>query len=204
MEKGKKHKKSTKESISKSMIGSKNAEKYTEEVTIGILEQMIEFLQTDKLVEISTQEELSAMKFDPEATDYLEDAKQVKYVVKRITKRPHLKLEARLHMKIYNHTWFSDMETKFKENKTISYLLKTIDDLVLLNTYESASNGSTNALMAKMNLAKNHDWKDKSEKTIEDKTKPQLDLSKLTTDELRKYLELATKCQPDKSGDSEA
>jgi hypothetical protein len=167
MKKGSKHKEEVKEQISESMIGNDNSEKYTEDVVIDLLEKMLIYLTTDKLVEVNQKEELTAIKDGLDDTNQ-DDLKQVKFTVNRIIKRPHLKLEARLHFKIYNHTWFSDMATKFKDNKSVSYLLKAIDDTVLLNTYESASNGTTNPILAKANLAHFHDWKDKTETTAKE------------------------------------
>ena len=164
MKKGSKHKEEIKEQISESMIGNDNAEKYTEEVVLQILDKMIAYLSTDNVIEVNHKEELTDIKdgltYDP---DQLAGAKQVKYTVSRITKRPHLKEQALLYCEIYNNSWFSEMAAKFKDNKTVSAKLKGIHMITMVNTYESASNGTTNPILAKANLAHFPDWKDKTE-----------------------------------------
>jgi len=115
---GDKHKEETKAKISESLIGNLNAEKWTREIVIDTLEKMIEFLNTDIEDSVSISEELSAMRFSDSEDETETAPKQVKYTVKKITTRPHLKKEARLHLKIYSHDWFSEMANKFKEDST--------------------------------------------------------------------------------------
>jgi len=184
MKKGSKHKKDVKERIKESMMGKKNAEKWPEDLVTEILNKMIEYLNTDYEVDVLVQEELAAIR-----TEDGEDlgTKNVKTVVKKIKARPHLKKKARLELGIYQGKWFAYIAEKYKDNETIFNLLSAIDDICETNTYESASNGVTNANMAKMNLAKHYDWKDKVETTpLESKTDPYKDMS---TDDLRKRIE---------------
>lgn len=194
-----------KEKISKSMMGNTNNEKYTEDVVIDLLDKMLEFLNKEQVIEVNQKEELSAIKslddIEDEAVN-IEELKQVKTTVSRIKKKPHLKFEALVHVGIYNSSWFSEMKEKFADNTTVTAKLKAIDMVVMINTYNSASNGTTNPLMAKANLAKYHDWKDKTESLVKTDETPQIDLSKLTNEELATYLKLASKCSTDTSGDS--
>lgn len=168
------HTQETKDKISKSLLNNSNAEYWTRDLVIDMLDKMIDFLTTDIEDEVSISEELSAMRFGEDETETA--PKQVKYTVKKIKTRPHLKKEARLHLKIYNTHWFGEMASKFSEDATVSSLLKTIDDICEVNTYNSASKGTTNPIMAKANLSKHYGWVDKSETTSKDVT--------LTTEEL--------------------
>lgn len=170
------HTQETKDKISKSLLNNSNAEYWTRDLVIDTLEQMIAFLNTDIEDNVTVSEELSAIRFSDGEDETETPPKQVKYTVKKITTRPHLKKEARLHLKIYNTNWFDQMADKFSEDPTVSVLLKALDDIVEINTYNSAAKGTTNPIMAKANLSRHHGWVDKTETTSKDVT--------LTTEEL--------------------
>jgi len=158
------HTDETKQKIREKMLNSLNAEYWTAEIVESTLFEMIEYLNTDIEEDVSVSEELSAIRFGEDKNEDEQDkAKQVRYTVKKIKTRPHLKKDARLHLGIYNPNWFSQMADKFADNETISCLLGCIDDICETNTYNSASKGMTNSIMAKANLAKHYDWKDKVE-----------------------------------------
>lgn len=101
-----KHTEETKKSISKSMEGNDNAEKWTEEVVIGILNEMIDMaLEED-------QEQIVISK-----AEGANGTRETYRVIKRCI---HLKTELLINKRIWNKKWFSDMATKFKENRTVS------------------------------------------------------------------------------------
>jgi hypothetical protein len=162
------HTQETKDKISKSLLNNSNAEYWTRDLVISTLDEMIEFLNTDIEDSVSVTEELSAIRFGDNDEAQETAPKQVKYTVKKITTRPHLKKEARLHFKIYNPNWFDQMADKFAEDTTVSLLLKTLDDIVEVNTYNSAAKGSANPIMAKANLSRHHGWVDKTENVNKD------------------------------------
>jgi len=197
MKEGSKHTEETKAKISESMQGSANNQKWDEPFLLDILPKMIAYLETDIESETSKQEEFAAIKTEEGELTGLES---VKRVVKTIKARPHLKKKVRLHFKIYVRDWFSDRRKKWADNETIIGFLDAIDDLCEVNTYESASNGTTNATMAKMNLSTHYGWADKTE-TEQTGDVSGEDLTKLTTDELKRRIAAAKKLG---EGDSEA
>jgi hypothetical protein len=184
MKEGSKHTEETKAKISKSMQGSSNNEKWDESFLLDVLPKMIEYLETDLRSEVSKLEEFAAIKNDEGKETGLES---VKRVIKTITSRPHLMKKVRLHFKIYHRNWFYDIGNRWREHETITGLLGAIHDLCEVNTYESASKGTTSATMAKMNLSTHYGWADKTE--TEDKTENKEDYSKLSTDELKRRIE---------------
>ena len=104
MKKGSKHTEETKASISQSMKGTTNAQKWDEAFLLDILPKMISYLETDIDSEILKQEEFASIKTDDGKETGLES---VKRVIKTIKSRPHLKKKVRLHFKIYSRTFFS-------------------------------------------------------------------------------------------------
>ena len=175
--------------ISESMKGTKNAEKWTESLVMETLEAMIVYLQTDVVSDVVINEEDGPNGF--------------KKTVKKIKTRPHLKKQATLELGIYRQKWFAYIAEKFKANETICYLLNAIDDICVVNTYDSASKRVTDPSMAKMNLSHHYNWTDKTE--IEHKgTTNEDDLTKLSTDELKRRIEEQKHIAEPSKGDSKA
>ena len=160
-----------KQKISESLKNNTNAEYWTEDLVMNTLKEMIIFLQTDVVTNVSTKTEVFSTspkkkQFEDDEEDFLDEIQAInntRVITQTIATRPQLKKEARLHFMIFNPSWFDDMAKKFSENPTVSYLLKAIDDICEINTYNPASKGITNPIMAKANLAKHYDWKDKTE-----------------------------------------
>jgi hypothetical protein len=166
--------------------GNKAAEKYPEDKVIEILERMIEFSQ---------QEEVESI-----VVSRTKGGNSLKETSKVVRKVVHLKKELLINEKIWNPDWFNQMRTKFKNSNSVSSLLNALDMICEVNSYKTASEGLGDTTIIKMNLAHHYGWKDKTENEQNIKVSPSIDLSKLTDDELRKYLELSTKCRGDQSG----
>jgi hypothetical protein len=184
----KKHTEGTKKQISESMEGNKNAEVWTRERVLQILGEMWDYAREPYEIAIKSAETTGRNSFVK--TEY--------------TKRHiHLKSSLLIKMNIKNPRWFSEMGKKFKEDKTVFELLESIHMICENNTYNDATNGATNSNMAKMNLSTHFNWSDAMKNENNNNDSPSLDLSKLSSDELRKYLELSSKCISNKSGTSE-
>ena len=171
--------KETKAKISQTMLGLKNAEYWTAELVEETLDKMISFLLKDTEVEVSIQEELTNIKFEESDNEELyKEAKQIKYIVKRIKTRPHLKKECRLEFRIFDRNWFFNMSNTHKDNLTIMGLLSAIDDICEVNSYKAAASGTANSTIVKMNLSHHYGWAETSKvetKNVTEKTDEELD-----------------------------
>ena len=175
--------------ISESMKGNQNARKWDEPLVIETLEAMIVYLTTDVVSDVVITEEDGPNGF--------------KKQVKKIKTRPHLKKQASLEFGIYQKRWFAYIATQFKSSEAVCYLLNAIDDICIVNTYDSASKRVTDPSMAKMNLSHHYNWSDKTE--IEHKgASNEEDLTKLSTHELKRRIEASKRITESREGDSEA
>lgn len=174
MKKGSKHTEETKKKIAEALEGNDNSEKWTEGLVIRILNEMIDILQEEFEVwtngKVGTKSDL--------------EGKQEKTLSDEYTKRRrHHKKTLLINLKIWNADWFSDMKDKFKEHKTVSRLLKVIDMVCEVNTYNDAANGSVNSNIAKMHLSTHYNWQDKSTNTTkEDKKETDEEIQKKIDD----------------------
>jgi len=146
---GDKHKEETKAKISESLIGNLNAEKWTKEIVVSLLEQMLEFLNTPYEVVQKTKHE--------------ENPIGEKTMTDKVMRKPHLKTTLLIEFKLWYPQWFNDMANKFIEDTTVSEMLKMVDLICEQNAYEDAANNATNPMLAKSLLARHYGWADKIE-----------------------------------------
>jgi hypothetical protein len=156
MKEGSKHTEETKAKIAESMLDNLNAEKWTEELVIDLLNQMIKFAVSTYEITIGTTDK---KKQDEQGFSKEETIKKTKRGV-------HLKSKLLIQFEIWNADWFSFMKEKFskegQKSETVLRTLKVIDMICMTNTYNDAVNGTVNAATAKMNLTNNYGWEDKS------------------------------------------
>lgn len=172
--------------------GNKAAEKWTKEIVIDTLNKMIE------LSTVETEIEQKKVNVDKKTEQGFEERE----TITKVRRKVHLKKKLLIELKIWNANWFGEMKKKFKEDHDVSVLLKALDMICEVNTYEDAANGTTNTAIAKMNLSTHYGWADSSkvEETVkEDESK--IDLTKLSDDEVRQLIALNEKA---KSGTGEA
>ena len=146
-----KHTEETKLKISNAMKGNFNAEKWTSELVIDVLNSMWDFCCEEYEIEVKHSES---------SKEYMK-ATEVTTKIDRVKRKTHLKEKMLIVFGIKNAKWFAHMTTKFVENETVSNLLECIDMICRVNTYEDAANGVTNVAIAKMNLSHHHGWQDK-------------------------------------------
>ena len=161
---------SIRKKISKAMKGNNNAEKWTEDLVIEILNKMIDVLEKPYQIELdSTEEEknVSGKAVMDEQGNLSEESKSyTKKKVRTVKRTTHLKHELLMIFKIRNAKWFSDMADKFKNKNSVLHLLEYINKTCMVNTYNDAANGATNSTMAKMNLSTHHKWSDRVESEV--------------------------------------
>ena len=124
----------------------------------------------------------------------LQDAEKKPYTVQGLCRI----LGFSTRQSLINYEGYNDIN-----DKPFLDTLKSAKLRVEENKIEGAMMGKFNAASIIFDLKNNHGHSDKQEIVTKDET-DNIDLSKLTDEELRAYLQLAAKCKTDTSGTSEA
>jgi hypothetical protein len=165
----------TKKRISEAMKGNSNAEVWTEDLVVEVLNKMIDILEEDYEIELDVTEEEKETIGSPsvdEHGDVKDESKGYsKRKVKKVKRKTHLKHDLLVTLKIRDAKWFARIakrceEFAFDDNETVSNLLEYISKTCMSNTYNDAANGATNSTMAKMSLSTHHNWSDRVESKV--------------------------------------
>lgn len=192
MKEGSKHTPETKQKQREKMLKTLNAEYWTAELVQSTLFEMIEFLNKDYTIEVSTKikdGEKSGGKGDFEFSETSKDT-----IKEKKKRRHHTKVTVLQNFDILNFNWFSDMRAKFKENETISLMLLAITEICENNVYNDAANGAVNAGVANLLLMTKHNWKAKTENDNNNKeSNVNIELPKPTDEALKRWNEAQIK-----------
>lgn len=96
----------TKQAISRAMKKNKNAQKWTKEIVLDILQHMMDNIVNEEVEHTQSKQEEEAETPKGAVT---------KEVVKSVTFKPVLKIDLLIACKIWNRNWFFDMKQKFQE-----------------------------------------------------------------------------------------
>ena len=145
--KDKKHTKESKKKISKALEGNKNAEVWTEEATLEMLDKMIEYATTDIVCEVIKK--TKTIQSDNGDTTSVEKH--------TITKRPTTLLSVASKFRMLSD-WFNVMAKKHSNNETVLRTLLVLKEIVRTNLIEATENGTIKTAVGLANLSHNHGW----------------------------------------------